>query len=173
MNDYQYKTLKLPQKNQGLFGYGGKPNKNGIGFTGRVIDSSGGFAGGSGGGIEGPIGPDGEQGATGKDVPLPESGLSYDRGILWYNGEKWEALHIDYPALPQIITIDAETKTISYDRVPLSEVQLIVYRTEPPYNGKWSVFELDYWENKTKRIFGIDNGVFIWFNAQDCGCNPQ
>jgi hypothetical protein len=169
MNDYQYKTLKLPQKNQGLFGYGGKPNKNGIGFTGRVIDSSGGFAGGSGGGIEGPVGPDGERGATGEVVPLPTYS---DRGILWYNGEEWEALNIEYPALTQIITIDAETKTISYGRVIYGEVQLIVYRTEPPYNGKWGLLELEY-NNLTKKIFGIDNGVFIWFNAEDCGCNPQ
>lgn len=95
MDEYQYKTLELPAKNQGLFGIGGMPNSEGIGFTGRVIDSSGGFIGGSVGGTQGQAGPqgiDGPQGDPGVLFPNPQKGdmIFYNIGL---NTEGWALLH--------------------------------------------------------------------------------
>lgn len=89
MDDYQYKTLELPAKNQGLFGIGGMPNSEGIGFSGRLIDSSGGFVGGSavGQGSQGQQGNEGEIGDSGK-FPIP----AVEGSILYYNGSEWIAL---------------------------------------------------------------------------------
>ena len=85
MDEYEYKTLELPAKNQGLFGIGGMPNSEGIGFTGRVIDSSGGFAGGSGG--AGQPGQQGRQGEIGKQggfgIPFEEGSIIYRISGEW------------------------------------------------------------------------------------------
>jgi hypothetical protein len=85
MDEYQYKTLELPAKNQGLFGIGGMPNSEGVGFTGRVIDSSGGFAGGSGGtgqpGQQGRQGEIGQQGGFG--IPFEEGSIIYKISGEW------------------------------------------------------------------------------------------
>lgn len=89
IDDYQYNTLNLPKKNEGLFGYGGKPNKNGIGYSGKVIDSSDAISVAGIGDI-GQIGQVGEKGATGASGALP-SGIE-DRGMLYYDGSNWKPL---------------------------------------------------------------------------------
>ncbi len=52
IDDYQYQPQPLPPKNEGLFGYGGKPNEGSRGFQGDIVDY-GGTGGGGGLGQEG------------------------------------------------------------------------------------------------------------------------
>lgn len=110
MDDYQYKTLDLPSKNQGLFGYGGSPNSEGIGFSGRLIDSSGGFAGGSVGGTQGQVGPqgsDGPQGDPGVLFPNAQKGdmIFYNIGL---NTEGWALLHAPANGAGGIFSVENE-----------------------------------------------------------------
>lgn len=95
VDDYQYKALNLPIKNEGLFGLSGNPNKNGIGYSGKIINS---YSGQSSGGIgrDGSIGPEGATGATGASGP-PPSNID-NIGMLYYNGEKWTTK--EFPSTP-------------------------------------------------------------------------
>lgn len=90
-DDYQYQPQQLPPKNEGLFGYGGKPNEGSRGFQGQVVDFGGGVGGGGGGGgggiqgPQGPQGPEGPQGPRGQGIELPSGSgvLGIQDGVLF------------------------------------------------------------------------------------------
>jgi hypothetical protein len=73
-DDYQYQPQPLPPKNEGLFGYGGKPNEGSRGFQGQIVDYGGTPGGDGGGGSEGPQGPQGPQGPEGPEGPQGPEG---------------------------------------------------------------------------------------------------
>lgn len=91
MDDYQYKTLNLPSKNEGLFGLGGFPSSEGIGFAGKTIDSSTSGINAGGAGITGPQGLTGATGATGMSGGFPPNPQFGD--ILYYDGNLWKKLN--------------------------------------------------------------------------------
>lgn len=156
MDDYQYKTLNLPSKNKGLFGYGGMPNNVGIGFSGRIIDSSQSFLG-TGGGREGPIGFDGEKGATGNDAPLPE--VQY-AGNLYYDGENWTTVPY-FGSDKTLLNFSNNMQYITFPNTPSSSIAVIVYS-----NGQWTSSVSPV--NQT--VFGTIDGQFSWFEVERCYC---
>ena len=86
IDDYQYQTQALSPKNEGLFGYGGKPNEGSRGFQGDIVDYGGTGGTGGTGGEQGPQGPQGPQGEPG---PLID-GVQGD--MLYHNGTDWTTL---------------------------------------------------------------------------------
>lgn len=82
MDDYQYQPQQLPPKNEGLFGFGGKPNEGSRGFEGSIVDYG---TSSSGGGLEGPPGPEGPAGPAGSGSLA--DGVYGD--ILYYDGNDW------------------------------------------------------------------------------------
>lgn len=165
IDDYKYNTLNLPKKNEGLFGYGGKPNRNGIGFSGKVIDSSDAISVAGIGNI-GPIGPDGEKGATGASGDLP-SGIE-DRGMLYYDGSNWTSLK--FPVIPgfylgrNILQFNMNGSGILDYNQPFLGGTLFGYRTE--YNSWACVPSIS--EDQTFLV--SDGGVLRSMAAYECGC---
>lgn len=78
-DDYKYQPQPLPLKNEGLFGFGGKPSEGSRGFQGSITDVQGG--GGGGGGIQGPPGPPGRPGNI--DLPSGTGVLGIKDGVLF------------------------------------------------------------------------------------------
>jgi hypothetical protein len=132
MDDYKYQTLDLPNKNNGLFGYGGKPNGNGAGFSGRVIDSSDVYGGLGLNGSEGLKGEDGATGATGAFPQNPQKG-----DILYHNGNTW--VELSAPTRDGILTINNKVPT--WTLAPLFGPAVLLYNgqqfyaEEAPANG--------------------------------------
>lgn len=157
MDDYQYKTINIPAKNQGLFGYGGNPNRNGIGYSGMVIDSSRGFYSGIGGGV----GPDGEIGATG---PIGNSGALPSNAnygdMLYYDGSKW--VKLDAPINPEAGLLVIKDYTPQWLHIDRSSFLMYIE------SQKAWVPIYDPSQEPGIRVLTILNGGISWIEAGNC-----
>jgi hypothetical protein len=86
IDEYQYQPTPLAPINQGLFGFGGKPNEGSRGFGGSVVDAGANTTGSNGAGSDGAQGPPGEPGEPG----LLVDGQFGD--MLYHNGSSWVVL---------------------------------------------------------------------------------
>lgn len=152
IDDYQYQPKLLPQKNEGLFGFGGKPNEGSRGFQGSITDYAGvngvqgGGSDGMGGGIQGPQGPPGEL------VPGDQGDM------LYYDGVDWITFH--KPLTDGILTIT--------DGVPnwivASTKSLIFY---DPDLAVWTTLGAP--ASTGTFVLGYVDGVLEWMQTTDCG----
>jgi hypothetical protein len=87
IDDYQYIASQLTPKNEGPFGFGGKPNEGSRGFSGIIVDS-GSLTDPSSfnPSLQGPQGPQGPQGAEGPEGPLIGGNLG---DMLYHDGSDW------------------------------------------------------------------------------------
>lgn len=154
MDDYQYKDLNLPIKNKGLFGLGGSPSKNGIGYSGKIIDSSIGLNQ-----VGGRIGEDGSQGATGAtgvQASLPSASVNGD--MAYYDGSKW--VKLGAPAGVGLLVIK--------DYIPgwlhFNKSGILMY---DEYLKSWN-FISDPSTSPGIRVFCLQYGVPKWISAKGC-----
>jgi hypothetical protein len=153
IDDYQYQPQQLPPKNEGLFGYGGKPNEGSRGFQGSIVDYGGTGGGGVGGGQEGPQGPQGPQGPPGTLV----NGVQGD--MLYHNGTGWVAfsktgkesiLSMTSSGVPFWITADYNNSILYYSAT-LGWFPLL-----PPSGPE-------------TYVLGFKNNALEWMQTTDCG----
>ena len=87
-DEYQYQPTPLAPINQGLFGFGGKPNEGSRGFGGSVVDAGANTAGSNGAGLDGAQGLPGEPGEPGLLVDGQFGDMLYHNGSSWvtFNG---------------------------------------------------------------------------------------
>lgn len=148
IDDYQYQPQPLPPKNEGLFGYGGKPNEGSRGFQGDIVDY-GGTGGGGGLGQEGPQGPQGPPGTL-------VNGVQGD--MLYHNGTSW--VTFSKPATDGILTITAGVP----NWIVASTKSLLFYDSE---DGVWSTLGAP--ANTGTFVLGYVDGVLEWMQTTDCG----
>ena len=151
IDDYQYQPQPLPPKNEGLFGYGGKPNEGSRGFQGDIVDY-GGTGGGGGLGQEGQQGPQGPQGPPGTLV----NGVQGD--MLYHNGTDW--VTFSKPLSDGILTITAGVPSW----IVASTKSLIFY---DPSLANWSTLGAP--ANTGTFVLGYVDGVLEWMQTTDCG----
>jgi hypothetical protein len=150
-DDYQYQPQPLPPKNEGLFGYGGKPNEGSRGFQGDVVDY-GGPRGIIGSNVEqqGPQGPPGEPG------PLID-GVQGD--MLYHDGTDW--VTFSKPATDGILSIVAGVPTW----ITTSNNGSLIY-----YDGN-----LNSWltipapTGPETYVLGFKDNLLEWLQTTDCG----
>lgn len=155
-DDYQYQPQPLPPKNEGLFGFGGKPNEGSRGFQGSITDYAGvngvqgGGSDGLGGGVQGPQGPPGEL------VPGDQGDMLYYDGVDWITFAK--------PLTDGILTIT--------DGVPswivASTKSLIFY---DPDLGNWTTLGAP--ASTGTFVLGYVDGALEWMQTTDCGATGQ
>ena len=156
IDDYQYQPQSLPPKNEGLFGYGGKPNEGSRGFQGQIVDFGGGVGGGGvggGGGIQGPQGPEGPQGPAGPFI----SGVEGD--MLYYGASGWQTFSKPNTdgvlsivgSVPTWITTNNNGSLIYYDG------NLNSWLTIPAPTGSETY------------VLGFKDNVLEWLQTTDCG----
>ena len=151
-DDYQYQPQPLPSKNEGLFGFGGKPNEGSRGFQGSITDYAGvngvqgGGSDGLGGGIQGPQGPPGDL------VPGNQGDMLYNDGIEWLAFEK--------PLTDGILTITAGVPSW----IVASNKSLIFY---DPSTSNWTI--LGSPSDTGTFVLGYVDGVLEWMQTTDCG----
>lgn len=151
-DDYQYQPQPLPPKNEGLFGFGGKPNEGSRGFQGSIVDyagvngTQGGGYDGSGSGVQGPPGPPGEL------VPGDQGDMLYYDGVDWITFEK--------PFTDGILTIT--------DGVPswiTASNKALIYFNED--EGNWVTLSAP--SSTGTFVLGFVDGVLEWMQTTDCG----
>lgn len=153
IDDYQYQPQPLPPKNEGLFGYGGKPNEGSRGFQGDIVDYGGTGGGGGGGTQEGQQGPQGPQGPPG---PLID-GVQGD--MLYHNGTDW--VTFSKPATDGILSIVAGVPTW----ITTSNNGSLIY-----YDGN-----LNSWltipapTGPETYVLGFNNNILEWLQTTNCG----
>ena len=151
-DDYQYQAQPLPPKNEGLFGFGGKPNEGSRGFQGSITDYAGvnavqgGGSDGGGGGVQGPQGPPGEL------VPGDQGDMLYYDGVDWITFPK--------PATDGILTITAGVPSW----IVASTKSLLFYDSE---DGVWSTLGAP--ASTGTFVLGYVDGVLEWMQTTDCG----
>lgn len=149
-DDYQYREQSLPPKNEGLFGYGGKPNEGSRGFQGDIVDY-----GGTGGAIGGGVGPQGPQGPEG-DPGLIVDGVLGD--MLYHDGTDW--VTFPKPATDGILTIVEGIP----EWITASDKSLIYFNDD---EGNWNTLPAP--ENTGTFVLGFVDGVLEWMQTIDCG----
>jgi hypothetical protein len=151
-DDYQYQPQPLPLKNEGLFGYGGKPSEGSRGFQGSVTDYAGvnGVQGGGsdllGGGIQGPPGPPGEL------VPGNQGDMLYNDGTDWLTFAK--------PPTDGVLSI---TNGIP-NWITTNRNGSLIY-----YNGDLGVWvPLPAPLGSETYVLGFKNNALEWMQTTDC-----
>jgi hypothetical protein len=157
MDDYQYKTLNLPIKNKGFFGLGGSQSKNGIGYSGKIIDSSNALLNQFGGSV-GKDGEVGATGATGASANLPSSSVIGD--MLYYDGSRWKKLDAPLQTGRGLLVIKnyipqwlytTKSAILFYDSISKSWKPIFDPSTAPGV-----------------RVLYYKNGILGWMQAKDC-----
>jgi hypothetical protein len=166
-DDYQYQPQQLPPKNEGLFGYGGKPNEGSRGFQGQIVDYGGNGGGGGddgGGGIQGPQGPQGPEGPQGPQGPQGPVGPlidGVDGDMLYYGATGWKTFskpNTDgvlsiVEGVPTWITTSRNGSLIYYDG------NLNSWLTIPAPTGSETY------------VLGFKDNVLEWLQTTDCGAS--
>lgn len=150
-DDYQYQPQQLPPKNEGLFGYGGKPNEGSRGFQGDIVDY-GLTSGTDGGGQQGPQGPQGPQGEPG---PLID-GVQGD--MLYHNETDW--VTFSKPLTDGILTITSGVPSW----IVASNKSLIFYDDS---TSNWTTLGAP--ASSGTFVLGYVDGVLEWMQTTDCG----
>lgn len=151
IDNYQYQPQPLPQKNEGLFGYGGKPNEGSRGFQGSITDYAGvnGAQGGgsdfTGGGIQGPPGPPGDL------VPGDQGDM------LYYDGTEW--ITFQKPLTDGVLTITAGIPRW----ITSTSTSLLYYDIN---QGEW--VPLASPGDTGTFVLGFVDGDLQWMQTTDC-----
>lgn len=164
-DDYQYQPQPLPTKNEGLFGYGGKPNEGSRGFQGQIVDFGGGVGGGDagvggGGGIQGPQGPEGPQGPQGPQGPAGPFIGGTNGDMLYHNGTAWVTLANSgrREALLSMTSSNVPFWLTS------SGNNSILY-----YSSTLGWFPLEAPSGEGPFVLGFSGGSLQWLQTTDCG----
>jgi hypothetical protein len=89
IDDYQYKSTPLTPKNEGLFGFGGKPGEGSRGFSSTIVDAGPGSGSSGNIGLQGIQGIQGIEGQQGPPGPLIDGQFG---DMLYHNGVSWVTL---------------------------------------------------------------------------------
>ena len=153
MDNYQYQSQPLPPKNEGLFGFGGKPSEGSRGFEGSIVDYAG-VNGAQGGGFSGGMqGPQGIQGPPGELVPGDQGDMLYYDGVDWITFAKptTDGVLSIIAGVPTWITTSNNGSLIYYDG------NLNSWLTIPAPTGPETY------------VLGFKNNVLEWLQTTDCG----
>lgn len=89
IDDYQYQSTPIPKRQEGPFGFGGRPSEGSRGFNASVSDAGPGlsgdqyFSGNGGSFVTGPQGPQGPQGEPGPLIDGAFGDMLYNDGSSW------------------------------------------------------------------------------------------
>jgi hypothetical protein len=157
-DDYQYQPQQLPPKNEGLFGYGGKPNEGSRGFQGQIVDYGGNGGGGGddgGGGIQGPQGPQGPEGPQGPQGPVGPLIDGVEGDMLYYGASGWKTF--SKPNADGTLTIMSGIPSwiTGINGVLIHDDSGEPTLRIPPGTGTY--------------VLGSVDGVISWIQTTDCG----
>ena len=165
IDDYKYTPSPLAEKNEGPFGFGGRPMEGSRGFSGAIVDSGPNFTmppiepftfpPGSFG-QQGAQGPPGPPGATG---PLVNGNLG---DMLYHNGSTW--VGFGKPNTGGILTMDSGIP----NWVTTNRNGSLIY-----YDGNLgSWFPIPAPIGSETYVLGFKNNLLEWLQTTDCDTPP-
>lgn len=177
LDDYVYQSLELPPKNEGPFGFAGRPSEGSQGYGGAVVDAGPTSAVDSGASVL-PSGDAGSYGGYYSGAELLPDGLQGD--MLVYRNKAWVAfakpqdgaiLAMDSFGNPYWITGDQHNALVYYD----SDLNYWVQSNGPTGPGNVFITNADgdlQWlpqaNTEGTYVLGSVNGVVQWIATQDC-----